>query len=268
MATSASANPKPASPNNPKPATPAPAPAPAPASANPKSSTPTKQGLNAIAMISVIKSLLHTFVRFLPLSIYSFTYLSIALYKDLRSAVLLLGLVLNDIIGMLYNKYSKPRIPATCAIFKMPKAVETVNNQKDYKQLGILPNPHTEIMGFVSAFFFSDMFQKGKFDNIPGWFLIILTALTCWSRMAIKCKGFNDILFNIMRGAIIGILFYYFLSKYYKNAEKGMVEKETCDMGYKNYKCDTIQDGVVIVKKTGEDRPENPSKDELDGYYD
>ena len=61
---------------------------------------------------------------------------------------------------------------------------------------------------------------------------------------------------------------YYFLSKYYKNAEKGVVERETCDMGYKNYKCDTIQDGVVIVKKTGEDRPENPSKDDLDGYYD
>ena len=233
-----------------------------------KSPTPTKQGLNAVAMISVIKSLLHTFVRFLPLSIYSFTYLSIALYKDLRSAVLLLGLVLNDIIGMLYNKYSKPRIPATCAIFKMPQAVVNVNTQKDYKQLGILPNPHSEIMGFLSSFFFSDMFQKGKFDNIPGWFLIILTALTCWSRMAIKCEGFNDVLFNIMRGAIIGILFYYFLSKYYKNAEKGFIERETCDMGYKNYKCDTIQDGVVIVKKTGEDRPENPSKDDLDGYYD
>ena len=88
---------------------------------------------------------------------------------------------------MLYNKYGKPRIPATCAIFKMPKA-DTVNNKGDYKQLGILPNPHSEIMGFMSAFFFSDMFQKGKFDNIPGWFLIILTSLTCGREWLLNVK--------------------------------------------------------------------------------
>ena len=114
--------------------------------------TEAKSGINAIEMISIIKQFLHTFIRFLPLSMYSFTYLSIALYKDLRSAVLLLGLVLNDIVGLLYNKYSKPKIPATCAIFKKPKAVDTIEKKDDLKKLGILPNPHTEIMMFYLIF--------------------------------------------------------------------------------------------------------------------
>lgn len=247
-----------------------------PTTSKPPASKPQgPKGTNAIAMISTIKQLVHTFVRFLPLSMYSFAYLSIALYKDLRSAVLLLGLVLNDIIGLLYNKYSKPMIPATCAIFKRPQAVSNVQTASDRKQLGILPNPHTEIMGFVSSFFFTDMYKKKKFDVIPGWFLISLLIITSWSRISIQCQTFNDVIFNVLRGAIIGMLFYYFFKDYYKNAEKGVLEKETCDLGYKNYKCDVIQDGTVIVKnikdqdKYRDDTDDDEKQDDgLDGYYD
>ena len=227
------------------------------------------EAFNAIAMVSILKSLVHTFVRFLPLGLYSFTYFSIALYKDLRSAILLLGLILNDIIGMLFNKYSKIKPPATCAIFKRPVALNESKDKSTYRQLGILPNPHTEIMGFVTAFFFSDMTAKGTFDMIPGWFLIILTIVTGWSRMAIQCKEFNDVIFNVLRGAIIGILFFYFFKDYYKNAEEGVLEREKCDMGYKNYKCDTIQDGVVIVKKTNSKLGEEKNTEEtVNSYYD
>ena len=236
--------------------------------------TEAKSGINAIEMISIIKQFLHTFIRFLPLSMYSFTYLSIALYKDLRSAVLLLGLVLNDIVGLLYNKYSKPKIPATCAIFKKPKAVDTIEKKDDLKKLGILPNPHTEIMGFITSFFFSDMYNKGKFDVIPGWFLVTLTIITSWSRMELQCKTFNDVLFNLLRGALLGMLFYYFFKDYYKSAEKGVFEKETCDLGYKNYKCDVIQDGTVIVKNMNDQEKhrdkggDDDEKDNMDDYYD
>ena len=226
------------------------------------------EGLNAIAMISIVKSLIHTFIRFLPLGLYSFTYFSIALYKDLRSAILLLGMILNDVIGLLFNKYSKIKPPATCAIFKRPVAENKISDMSQYRQLGILPNPHTEIIGFVTAFFISDMFAKGKFDVIPGWFLIILTIATGWSRMSVQCEEFNDVLFNVMRGSIIGMLFFYFFKDYYKNAEEGVLEREKCDMGYKNYKCDTIQDGVVIVKKTGNKKEEKDDEETMNSYYD
>ena len=105
--------------------------------------------------------------------------------------------------------------------------------------LPVATPPNAEVFG--SGYLkISDMFNKGKFDNVPGGVLIILTLLTALSRKAIRCKELNAIIFNLLRGAIIGVLFYYFFSDYYKNTEKGFYEKESCDLGYKNYKCDTI----------------------------
>ena len=42
----------------------------------------------------------------------------------------------------------------------------------------------------------------------------------------------------------------YISSLYQINSiEKGKLERQSCDLGYKDYKCSTIKDGVVIVKK-------------------
>ena len=65
-----------------------------------------------------------------------------------------------------------------------------------------------------------------------------------------------------------------FFSDYYIRTEKGVLEKESCDLGYKNYKCDTIQDGVVIVKKMPNQEKDRKNNDEdedgssLNSYYD
>ena len=55
-------------------------------------------------MINYTIGLIHTLIRFLPLGIYSFTYF-LTIYKDLRSAILLLGLIINDLMGYIFNKY-------------------------------------------------------------------------------------------------------------------------------------------------------------------
>lgn len=225
--------------------------------------------MNPSEMLQIIISLVHTFIRFLPLSLYSFTYLSIALYKDLRSAVLLLGLILNDIVGMIYNKYRPdPKPAASCAIFQ----------KKEDNTLGFVPNSHVEIVSFVGSVFISDMRSKGKIDIIPFWFLIALLVITIWSRINIGCEDLKMSMFNVIFGAIRGIIFYFFFSKYYKSAEKDALEKETCDLGYKDYKCDTIKNGVVIVKDTninekkGSDDNDNDDNDKEDEvfqqYYD
>ena len=57
--------------------------------------------------LSYFIGLLHTLIRFLPLGVYFFAYFSSAIYKDIRSAILLIGLILNDLIGYLYKRYSK-----------------------------------------------------------------------------------------------------------------------------------------------------------------
>ena len=63
--------------------------------------------MNIVEIFQVLKALINTFVRFLPIGLYSFAYLSVAILKDKRAGLLLLGLILNDIIGYLYKRHYK-----------------------------------------------------------------------------------------------------------------------------------------------------------------
>lgn len=201
---------------------------------------------SVVNVLSFLMGIVHTFVRFLPLGLYFFVYLSSALYKDLRSAYLFIGLVINDLVGYLYKKYTKFRPNGACAIF---------SKIDDKSEPGFLPNPHTEIMSFVSSFFFTDMFYKGGIDAVPFTFLLFMLFVTVWSRISIGCKKMKDVLFNLIFGAIRGILFYMIISKYYLEAHRGVIEKETCDLGFDNYRCDEIKNGTVIIKE-GSNREE------------
>ena len=199
--------------------------------------------MNFLDIMNSVIGLLHTFVRFLPLGLYFFTYLSSALYKDVRSAYLLIGLVINDLIGYVYKKYAKIVPNAACAIF---------GKVSDKTDLGFLPNPHTEIMSFVASFFYTDMYYKGNLDSVPFIFITGMLLLTIWSRITIGCKKINDVFFNIVCGFIRGVILDYIISTYYQDAEKGILEKNTCDLGFENYRCDEIKDGTVIIKHNGE----------------
>ena len=106
------------------------------------SSSSTAKVGSTVEVLNFIIQVIHTLVRFLPLGLYFFTYFSASLFKDIRSAILLIGLILNDIIGYLYKKYNNHRPRQPCAIFVSPKD----------KEPGFLPNPHTEIMSFVASF--------------------------------------------------------------------------------------------------------------------
>ena len=85
--------------------------------------------------------------------------------------------------------------------------------------------------------------------------------LTIWSRINIGCKNSKDVLFNLVFGSIRGILFYMIISKYYAEAERGILEKETCDLGFDNYRCDEIKNGTVIIKEGTEREEENDDND-------
>lgn len=204
--------------------------------------------MDVINILNFLIGIIHTFVRFLPLGLYFFVYLSSAIFKDLRAAYLFIGLVVNDLIGYLYKKYSNYRPNGPCAIFS------TLN---DATEPGFLPNPHTEIIAFVSSFFFSDMFYKGSLDTVPFSFLLFMIFLTVWSRLNIGCKTMKEIMFNLVFGSIRGILFYMIISKYYAEAEKGIKEKETCDLGFDNYRCDEIKNGTVIIKEGSKNSSED-----------
>ena len=205
--------------------------------------------MNFIEMLNYFIGLIHTLIRFLPLGVYFFTYFSSALYKDLRTAILLIGLIINDLIGYIFNKYFSTKLKRdACSIF----------GKEGDKSPGFLINPHTEIMSFICGFYFSDMYYKQKLDNLPFIFLLTMLFLTIWSRVTIGCKNMKDVGFYLITGLMFGVIYYYFVSKYYLEAEKGKLEKETCELGYNNYRCDEIKDGTVIIK----DNSQNNSNDE------
>jgi len=213
--------------------------------------------MDLIEMFMLLRAIIHTFVRFLPLGLYSFAYLSTAIFKDRRGALLLLGLVINDVIGYLYKRYTKYEPNENCAMF---------GKKDDSSSIGFLPNEHTEYMSFVAAFFYSDMWHKYSLDFIPFFFILFLLVITIWSRISIGCKTFNEVMFNIIFGAITGIIYYYFIAKYYRDASTDMEGAKACDMGYNDYQCNEIMDGTVIIKDP-KDKVNPLSDDERDNYY-
>ena len=208
-------------------------------------------------MFMVLRAIIHTFVRFLPLGLYSFAYLSTAIFKDRRGSLLLLGLVINDAIGYLYRRYTKYEPNENCAMF---------GKKDDSSSIGFLPNAHTEYISFVAAFFYSDMWYKYSLDFIPFFFILFLLVITIWSRMSIGCKTFKEVMFNIIFGAIAGIIYFYFVAKYYRDAETEMLgNKKACEMGYKDYQCNEIVDGTVIIKEPSQNV--KPLTDEEQANY-
>ena len=208
-------------------------------------------------MFMVLRAIIHTFVRFLPLGLYSFAYLSTAIFKDRRGSLLLLGLAINDIIGYLYKRYTKFEPNENCAMF---------GKKDDTTSIGFLPNAHTEYMSFVAAFFYSDMWYKYSLDFIPFFFILFLLVITIWSRISIGCKTFKDVMFNLVFGAIWGIVYYYFVATYYREAETNMLGDKACGMGYRDYQCNEIMDGTVIIKDPKQ-AVKPLSESEKENYY-
>ena len=57
--------------------------------------------MNFTESVNYFIGLLHTLVRFLPLGVYFFAYFSSAIYKDIRSAILLIGLIVKEMVASL-----------------------------------------------------------------------------------------------------------------------------------------------------------------------
>ena len=197
--------------------------------------------MNILEFFEIIKGILHTFVRVIPLGLYFFTYFASTLYGDTRAGVLLLGILLNDIIGYIFKKYSKMVFNDSCAIF----------GSYENQNLNFLPNHHTEVVAFIFAFFSFDMYRKGM-NWLRFSFLFFMLLVTAWSRMSINCEGdFNTVIFNLIFGVTVGSLYYYFMSNVYDNLKenKPILENKACDKKNGNYTCETIKNGNVIVKE-------------------
>ena len=139
------------------------------------------------------------------------------------------------------------------------------------EELGFLPNSHTEYVTFIAAFFYSDMWYKYSFDFIPFFFILFLLIITIWSRISIGCKTFKEAIFNVIFGALRGMIYFYFVSTYYNDAVKDSTVQNKCDLGYDNYQCNEIVDGTVIIKDTAKPKKETAAQKKqkvYEGWYD
>ena len=213
--------------------------------------------MDIVESIDIVKGLIHTFIRFLPLGLYFFTYFSSTLYKDKRSVILLVGLIFNDIIGAIYKKYSGIVPNDTCAVF----------GNTEGTALNFLPNSHTEIMSFIMSFFYSEMWNSGKMNWFKFNFLLFMMIITVWSRINIGCENsYQRIIFDVLFGMVRGSLFYHFFSSQYKNAPENdtAFEKAACDSNVSGYRCETIRNGNVIIKDPLQDPDSGTISDESD----
>ena len=185
-----------------------------------KTSSDSKEGKN-IEVINTTLNIIHYLIKFLPLGFYFFAYFSATIYKDIKSALLLIGLIINDIIGYLWKKYTKGINNPNCNMFSSINSDTDKDSNKKSSQSGgsenndgngevnnfygdFMQNPHVEIVSFVTSFFGTDMFYKQKLDIVPFIFLSITLFLTVWSMMSIKCeKKISNVITNIIYQSMI-----------------------------------------------------------------
>ena len=207
--------------------------------------------MQVVEMLQIVKSIIHTFVRFMPFGIYFFVYFSIIIFKDLRAALILLGLILNDIINYMYKRYYKIVDNMNCSIIGKP----------DGTPAPPLPTSHTQYLSFLFAIVVSSNIYKSDKNIISIIFLGIMIVITGWSRINTGCKSnMQNVIYEMLFGLLRGGIFFSFISDKWNSIEKGKLERESCDLGYKNYKCSTIKDGVVIVKKEDKNIDESEEK--------
>lgn len=280
--------------------------------------------MNFVNKFSNIINILHTIIKFMPLGVYFFTYLSSIIYKDVRSALLLGGLVINDVIQYLFNKYknigldkiksmkggsinsafdsfslnsnrsnsnklnsnklnsnklnsnklNSNKLNSNRLNLNLPKnnfentnrrnvgvGTNNLNNisndsfvpdnlsqntNGNCKINGVeLPNSPIQTISFVASFYFSDMYYKQKLDYIPFVFILILVFLTIWSRLTNNCEKGKQVMLNCIFGIIRGLVYFYLVKNIYVKSDKNT---DKCEKGFKNYQCNEILNGTVILK--------------------
>ena len=195
--------------------------------------------------VEILKYFLNLFITLLPVGLYFFTYFSSILYKEKKSIILLVGLIFNDIIGIIYNKYSG-------IIFEDTQPIECATTYLENGTPIYSGNYHTEIIAFISSFFYAEILTKGTFKTewVKFITLFLMIIATIWSRFSLECEpSLQTIVFNLLFGMIRGSLFYFVVSGMLDDTYKSPLENTACNSEYSDYTCETIKDGTVIVKE-------------------
>lgn len=165
-----------------------------------------KPKVKVMTVFNMIPSLLHTFVKVLPIGLYACTLLESILFNDIRGFFIFFGLLINDVINIGYAHLMQPKKNMNCAVVR-----------NIYSQDGIiLSTPHTQYVAFILGFLLVSMYFKKVFYYSTFTVFIGLMGITIWSRITVGCSDILDAVFNIVFGAFRGIIYYVIIKDFYE----------------------------------------------------
>jgi hypothetical protein len=156
-------------------------------------------------LIDVVKILINTFVRLLPVGLYSGSAMSAVVFSDFRAILLFIGFLGNELISLGYRLILRGTTNPQCAL------LYSADNDPF-----VLPSPLTQTIGFFAGFFYMDMYFNNQFNPIKFFSLIGLQLITIYSRVNIGCKTLIDAIYCSLVGMLIGIVYYNIIKDYYK----------------------------------------------------
>ena len=177
-----------------------------------------------LGFITIVKAVLNTIVRLLPLGFYCGSAMAALMFQDIRGTILFIGFMINEFISLGYRLAFKSTYNPQCALLKSEESTF------------ILPSPITQTVGFYVAFILLNMYYSNYFEPISFFLSISLMFLAIWSRNNVGCKSIIDGCFASFIGLFIGMSYYlivkdYFKTNYYDIDKKSNEERDTRSIG-------------------------------------
>jgi hypothetical protein len=159
----------------------------------------------AINLIDIIKLILNTLVRIIPVGLYTGSVISGVAFDDFRGILLFLGFLGNELLALGYKMVLRGDTNPQCALL--------------YSETGtpfVLPSPISQTVGFLAGFFYMDMYYNNVFYPMKFFILMMVQLITIYSRIDVGCKSLLDAIYCSLIGMLSGVVYYSIIKDYYK----------------------------------------------------
>ena len=170
--------------------------------------------------VVIVKSIINTIVRLIPLSLYMGSIVSGLVFEQTKAIFMFIGFVVTEMICFVFLQIYKSIENPQCALLKSGD------------NFFILPAPIPLSFGYFVGFNIADMF-KNEFNPIKIFFLIMVLFLVIWSRINVGCHSVLESLFSAIIGMAIGFGYYSVISEYYNDKSINFFKKNQ-DIDYED----------------------------------
>jgi hypothetical protein len=158
-----------------------------------------------INIVEVLKTLINTLIRLVPIAFYTGSIISGFLFSDFRAVLLLCGFLVNEIFALGYRLMFRGEVNEQCALMMSLDGTPFV-----------LPAPIIQTAGFLYGFILADMYYSNIFNPYKFSITTVVMLLAIYSRINIGCKTVLDALYCALVGIMIGVVYYSFIKDYYR----------------------------------------------------